>query len=90
MQDDDLEKRLLEALQKVEDHEAGGQIIIFSESQAEALIEVAKWWIALRGAGKIGAAMGSAVKWLAVMIAAWVAFKAGLLEWISAGIGGGE
>lgn len=88
MQEDDIEDRLREILANFEGHEPGNKVVIFSETQAEALAEVAKWWIALRGAGKVGAAMGSAVKWLALMIAAWVAFKAGLLEWVSAGIGG--
>lgn len=90
MQENDIEQRLKEALDRMESHEPGGDIIIFTASQAEALVEVAKWWIALRGAGKIGAAMGSALKWLALFVGTWVALKAGVLDWITSNLGGGK
>ena len=50
----ELEKRLLAALKKAEENEPDGEIVIFTKPQAEALVEVAKWWIALKGAHKVG------------------------------------
>ena len=62
--------------------------MIFTEAQAKALIEVAKWWIALRGVGMIGGAIGSTFKWFLVITAAWIAIKAGFLDWIANNNGG--
>ena len=74
----------------MQERDPESQLVIFTEPQAQALTEVATWWIALRGAGKIGAAMGSALRWLALFIGAWIAFKAGLLEWITSNLGAGK
>jgi hypothetical protein len=90
MQDADIEKTLREALERMQERAPESQLVIFTEPQAQALTEVATWWIALRGAGKIGAAMGSALRWLALFIGAWIAFKAGLLEWITSNLGAGK
>lgn len=87
--DDALEKRLLEALDRAENEPADGNIVVFTEAQAQALVEVAKWWIALRGVSMIGGALGSAVKWFAFIIGAWIAFRSGFIDWIAANIGGG-
>lgn len=85
---DALEKRLIEALERAESEHTDGDIVIFTEAQAQALIEVAKWWIALRGVSMIGGALGSSVKWFALIIGAWIAFRAGFLDWIISNIGG--
>lgn len=85
-----LEARILEALKRVEEQDPNGAVVIFPEAEANALLEVARWWIALRGAGKIGTALASAVKWLALMVGAWLAVKAGILEWILHNIGGAK
>lgn len=86
--DQDREKRILEALEKFEQDEHGGEVVIFTEAQAQALIEVAKWWMALRGVSMVGGAIGSTIKWFAIIIGAWIAIKAGFLDWIANNIGG--
>ena len=86
----ELEKRLLAALKKAEENEPDGEIVIFTKPQAEALVEVAKWWIALKGAHKVGGLLGSAILWFGGVLVAWVAIKGGLLEWLSNNLGGGS
>lgn len=88
--DDALQERLLEALERAETEHPDGDIVIFTEAQAQALIEVAKWWIALRGVSMVGGVLGSAVKWFALIIGAWIAFRSGFTDWIAANIGGGS
>lgn len=88
MNDSDLEARLLEALERMDKQEPNGEIIIFTAEQAEALTQVASWWVALRGAGKISAAFGSGLKWLALFMGAWIAVKAGVLDWVISNTGG--
>ena len=88
--DDALQERLLEALERAETEHPDGDIVIFTEAQAQALIEVAKWWIALRGVRMVGGAIGSGIRWFAFIIGAWIAFRSGLLDWIAANIGGGS
>lgn len=88
--DDDLQQRLLEAFEKAEQANPDGDLVVFTKPQAQALIEVAKWWVALRGANMIGGALGSAVKWFALILGSWIALKAGLLDWIAGNIGGSQ
>lgn len=89
MTNQDLERRLLDALAKLEEYDEGASVS-FTDAQAEALIEVAKWWVALQGISMFGGALGSGVKWLAFMVGIWIAFKAGFLEWLSQNMGAGQ
>lgn len=88
MDDGEIQDRLLEAFKKAEEDNPDGNLVTFTKPQAQALLEVAKWWIALRGVSLIGGALGSAVKWFVLIIGAWIALKAGVIGWIADNIGG--
>jgi hypothetical protein len=64
-----------------------GEIIIFNRSEAEALREVATWWLRFRGAAQIGGVLGSAMKWAILFGVFLAALKSGLLDFV--GLPGG-
>lgn len=90
MNSTDLERQLVEVLEKMKDGDAQSDIVIFDKNQAEALKQVAEWWIAMRGLVKLGGVLGSSVKWFLVIIGGWVAIKAGFLDWVSLHLGVGK
>lgn len=99
MSDEELEARLLAALQKLEERDPGGTMVIFTAAEAEALSEIAKWWTTsdgdvrdvviwwsrLKGATAIGSVLGSVAKWFLVFIAFMAALKAGFLDFLELG-----
>lgn len=89
MDEDELTIRINEAIRKMESQEPNSEVIIFTQTQAAALIQVAEAWIALRGVWVVGGLLGSTLKWAATVVGIWLAFKAGLLQWIAHNLGGG-
>lgn len=77
---------LLKLNKLIEDEE----MIIFTPAEAKALKEVSTLWMQVQNAvalfSKLGASMGSVVKWVIFMVMAWTAFKAGFLDWIKEAI----
>lgn len=63
-----------------------GEFVIFTASEAEALREVATWWLRAKGAFAIGGLIGSFAKWFLVCVAFFAAARAGLLDWIGIGV----
>ena len=57
-------------------------VTIFTREQAKALIEVAEGWNKIKGALAVGRAIGGGLKWFAAFAAAWIAFKAGIYDFV--------
>lgn len=63
-----------------------GQIIIFTPDEAKSLKEVATLWNQVKAAASLGVKVGSVLKWVVVIGASWAVVKAGLFDWIKAGV----
>lgn len=72
----------LAAIEKLETLINEHQLILFDEHEAEALRKFAKFMIALETLGSAGIILKNVLSWLGFMIAAYLAVKAGLVEWI--------
>ncbi|TCD15138.1 hypothetical protein [Oricola cellulosilytica] len=92
MKPDELEEhlnRLVEALDRREitifsRDEAGAlkEIATLSAEDREALREITKFWRAAKGSAWLAGLLMSGLKWAAGLVAIWIAFKAGLLDWL--------
>jgi hypothetical protein len=74
---------VLEKLNKMIDED---QIIIFTPDEAKSLKEVATLWNQVKAAASLGVRVGSVLKWVVVLGASWAVIRAGLFDWIRAGI----
>lgn len=63
------------------------EITIFSETEAQSLKRVAAFWCQLEAVASLGATAGGVFRWVVGLGIAYVAFKAGVLEWLKAGMG---
>jgi len=57
-------------------------ITVESEREAEAIRQMARWWVRLEGAKAVGAVVAVFIKWVAIFTAALSAIRLGLVEWI--------
>lgn len=71
-----------EALHKLNELLERHQITIFTEQEAQALKQVAIAWQGFEALGRIGSVVKSVLTWVGWAIAAYLAFKAGAVEWI--------
>lgn len=74
------------ALRKLNEMIDAGQILNFTPAEAKALKEVALIWMQIVGAVSLGGRIGSVLKWVVIVGASWAAIKAGLLDWLRAGL----
>lgn len=85
------DREVSELLKRLAEAEARGEeVIVLSRREAAAIRAVAQFWLAGEAVGFFAGWIGGITKWLAVMIGLWIAFKAGILEWIRAGLAGGQ
>lgn len=84
--DEELEASTRAAIAKIEEAVSQGEMVIFKPSEAEALREVASWWLALKSTGKVGAVIYSALKWMVGFIVLLAAIRSGFFEWIATGL----
>lgn len=83
----DKERAFFEKFEKLIESAAADQVLHFTPEEIKALKSVAA---RERAWASIGALAGSAktiLTWIGFMIAAWMAFKAGFVEWITTAIG---
>lgn len=66
----------------LEDYQ-GGNLSHFSEREVIALLQVAKWYDAFRGASLVGSVFVRAIKWSLMFVGLLIAVKAGFIEWIA-------
>lgn len=88
MGDDEMELQLRRAVDKLNERLKDDDVIIFDSHEAQALREVAGWWIALRGGSRVLAAISSVLKWALVFAAGVVAVRTDLVHWIQSVVGG--
>ena len=70
------------AFAKIQEMIEKDEIVIFTPSEAKALREVAVLWGHIKSVVVLGSAIGHGLKWLVMIIAIWLGFKSGVLDWI--------
>lgn len=82
-------KATAEAIRKLErmlQTESGEPIVVFTKEEADALRRVAAREIAWMHIGRIAQSWKTILTYIGYFIGAYIAFKAGILEWIKDGI----
>ena len=59
---------------------------VFTKEEAKALREVATIWSQIKSFVVVGSAIGAALRWFVLLLAAWAAFKLGFIEWVQSAI----
>ena len=75
-----------DALHRVIDLINDEEIIVFTSDEAKALQEMAVVWGQLKAVVSLGGTLGKGMKWFVLFVGAWIAFKAGVLDWIREGL----
>lgn len=70
------------ALKKIQKLIENDELTIFTRQEAKALREVATFWGQIKAVVVLGGALGRGLKWLVMIVAIWIAFKGGVLEWV--------
>lgn len=71
----------LEKLQQMIDRD---ELVIFTKDEAKALREVATIWGHIKSVVVLGGYLGNGLKWAVMIVALWIGFKSGVLDWIKA------
>lgn len=82
-------EKTLEALERML-AERNPAPVQFTDEQADALVKIAKLWLAWETMGAAGAVIRRLLLWLAFMIAAAVAIRNGAIEFIQSAISSGK
>ena len=80
-------EELSETLKDLKDMIQKKEMIVFTPEQAGHLVELADFWVSIKGAITVANAIGGGLKWCLMFIALWVALQKGLFEWVKAGLG---
>lgn len=73
------------ALIKLKEQLDSGDMIVFEPEEAKALKEMATIFNRMKGAVWLAQVLGASLKWMVGFGLAYVAFKAGLLDFLSKG-----
>lgn len=72
------------ALEKLQQMIDRGELVIFTPDEAKALQEVATIWGHIKSVVVLGGYLGNGLKWAVMIVALWIGFKSGVLDWIKA------
>lgn len=84
---DSLEQSVVEKLEQLVKDAFANHSTLFTKEEAEALKNVAARERAWQSIGMLAGIVKSILTYLGFFIAAWVAFKAGLLQWLAGELG---
>lgn len=73
------------ALIKLKEQLDSGEMIVFEPDEAKALKEMATIFNRMKGAVWLARVLGASLKWMVGVGLAYIAFKAGLLDFLSKG-----
>ena len=72
------------ALEKLNKMLESHELAAFTNDEAQALREIAVLWGHIKSVVVLGGYLGNGLKWLVMIVAIWIGFKSGVLDWIKA------
>lgn len=58
------------------------EMVVFTPEEAQSIKELVVIWNQLKAVVAIGSVLGNTLKWAVGIAAVWIAFKAGVVDWI--------